>query len=234
MKKILKIFITILSAMAISLGIFILWGSSSTISEEEFLKGILRMGPGEETSTKKTWSIMTYNAGFASGMANSLPYQPDQKFYEKNLSTIITMLRKNNPDFLTVQEIDIDSHRSFHINQVEGIAKSLKYHAIAYAPNFTKKYVPFPYWPPSAHWGRVNSGQVLFSRSAIKGQEIVQLDPPENYSMIYRAFYIGRTIQKSEVILGEVKSTSSMSTLKHGTDQHGKNRRQFCWSITGK
>jgi len=201
MKKILQAAAAIITVIIMTLGIFILWGSSSTISEEEFLKGSTSKGPGTEAASKKIWSLMTYNVGFASGMANSLPYQPGKKYFEKNMATIQAMLKKEKPDFLTVQEIDRDSNRSFHINQVTAIAKKQKYHAVAYAPNFTKNYVPFPYWPPSAHWGKVNSGQALFSSLPVTGQKITHLDPPEDYSLVYRAFYIGRAIQKIEVNL---------------------------------
>lgn len=201
MKKILLTAAAIITVIILTLGIFILWGSSSTISKEAFLKGSISKGPGAEAESKKIWSLMTYNVGFASGMANSLPYQPGKKYFEKNLADILTMLKEQQPDLLTVQEIDRDSHRSFHANQVRAIAEGQKYHAVAYAPNFTKNYVPFPYWPPSAHWGKVNSGQALFSSFPVTGQKIVHLDPPEDYSFVYRAFYIGRAIQKTEVNL---------------------------------
>ncbi len=201
MKKILLAAAAFFTVIILTLGIFILWGSSSTISNDAFVKGSIHTEPGTRAESKKIWSFMTYNVGFASGMANSLPYQPGKKYYEKNMETIQAMLTKERPDFLTVQEIDLDSHRSFHVNQVTAIAQKQKYHAVAYAPNFTKNYVPFPYWPPSAHWGSVNSGQALFSSLPVTGQKIVHLDPPEDYSLIYRAFYIGRAIQKIELNL---------------------------------
>ncbi|MFP4619227.1 MAG: hypothetical protein ACLFMZ_10330, partial [Spirochaetaceae bacterium] len=60
--------------------IFVLWGSSKTVSDEEYAEGLTIKGPeapAEETATapesgKDTYSIMTYNVGYASGMANSL------------------------------------------------------------------------------------------------------------------------------------------------------------------
>jgi len=205
MKKFIKIALFIIITITISLVLFILWGSSSTISEKEFVNGTLLKGPGKEKAKGKVWSIMTYNAGFASGMANSLPYQPQKEFYQKNVNTIVKMIKKYNPDFLAIQEIDLQAQRSFNTNQVKTIAHALKYNSVAYAPNFTKRYVPFPYWPISAHWGRINSGQATFGRRKVLKQKIVQLKGPENYSIIYKAFYIERLIQKCEYIINGKK-----------------------------
>jgi endonuclease/exonuclease/phosphatase family metal-dependent hydrolase len=205
MKKIFKYVLAVIIILTLSLGIFIFWGSSSPISDKDFFNGRIFKRGGIEKKEGKTWTVMTYNAGFASGMANSMPYQPSRKFYDKNLNTIIQMIHAHNPDFLAIQEIDFSAKRSFYRNQVFYIQKILTYVSAAYAPNFAKRYVPFPYWPPSAHWGRINSGQATFARTHIKEQKIVQLEPPESFSPLYKAFYIERLIQKCEYVINGKK-----------------------------
>ncbi len=201
--------ITIIAAGLIILvglfGIFILWGSSKTVSDEVYTNGIIIDGPGTPEKGKRTYSIMTYNVGYASGMANSMPDVPGKDFFDKNLQTMIEMIAAHNPDILCVQEIDIESKRSLHVDQVGQINQKIGYVDAAFAPNFSKNYVPFPYWPPSAHWGRVYSGQAVFSTLPLKDQKIMHLDPPEIYSWIYNLFYIGRAIQRTHVTINGQK-----------------------------
>ncbi len=60
---------------------------------------------------------------------------------------------------MAFQEIDYGSARRYHVDQEERIASAFHYPYRARAVNWDKRYVAFPYWPPSAHFGKIISGQ---------------------------------------------------------------------------
>ena len=49
----------------------------------------------------------------------------------------------------------------------------------AYAVNWDKRYVPFPYWPPVVHFGEMLSGQGVLSKFPILMNKKIVLQKPE-------------------------------------------------------
>jgi endonuclease/exonuclease/phosphatase family metal-dependent hydrolase len=132
-------------------------------------------------------------------MANSIAVKPGKDFYDKNINLICSALSKASPDIVTLQEIDYDSERSFRVNQPEYIASRLGLQNIAYMPNWNKRYLPFPYWPPSVHYGRVYSGQAVLSGFEIISQKKHALPEPASNSFFYNAFYFDRLLQETVI-----------------------------------
>ena len=142
---------------------------------------------------------MTYNIGYLSGMANNKPVREKKFFFQNNMKNTISLLNTVRPDFIAFQEIDFNSHRSYFINQVNMIAKQSKYKYAAIAINWNKRYVPFPYWPPSVHFKRMLSGQVILSRYPIVLTKRIVLQKIKNRPFYYSAFYLDRLAQIAEV-----------------------------------
>jgi endonuclease/exonuclease/phosphatase family metal-dependent hydrolase len=61
--------------------------------------------------------------------------------------------------------------------------------------------VPFPYFPPSAHFGQVVSGQSFLSKYKVLSHERIVLDRVENTPFFKNAFYIDRLLQIMEVVV---------------------------------
>jgi endonuclease/exonuclease/phosphatase family metal-dependent hydrolase len=72
----------------------------------------------------------------------------------------------------------------------------------AYAVNWNKKYIPFPYWPPSAHFKKMFSGQSILSKYPITKNKRIVLKRPKN-PFYYDLFYLDRLIQVTKVKIGE-------------------------------
>ncbi len=204
LKKILKsISFLIIIVVILFIG-FYFWASSRTISDEKYNQGsILRIESHlkNKYKVKKTYSIITYNVGFGSGMANNLPVEVGRSDYDKNMKLIFQAVKNVDPDFLATQEIDIDSARSFHQNQVKDLADVMEAPHAAFLPNWSKKYVPFPYWPPAFQYGKMLSGQGIISKYPIISQKRYNLKPPEANPFYYNAFYLSRIIQETVVRL---------------------------------
>ncbi len=77
---------------------------------------------------------------------------------KENLSEIIKFLKSENPDVIMLQEIDLNSTRSYHINQMETIGKSIPEKAKSFAYNFNVDFIPYP-MPPI---GKVRSGLATY------------------------------------------------------------------------
>ncbi|MCP4151356.1 MAG: hypothetical protein GY757_26670 [bacterium] len=146
---------------------------------------------------------MTYNLGYLSAMTNNLPVTPEKSLFETNMSTFIELLGKTKPDYIAFQEIDFNSSRSFNINQMKVIAEKAHFKYGASAINWDKRYVPFPYWPPSVNFGKMLSGQALLSRDVILSTERYILERPANNAFYRDAFYIDRLAQVVKIQSGD-------------------------------
>jgi len=182
----------------------IMWAASGTRSADQMTE-ILSFPevkpPG--AAAGGTFTVMTYNLGYLSGMSNALRHRENKDFYSRNLSAVIALLRDIKPDFVGVQEIDAPSFRSHFMNQVDSIAYGAGYAHAAFAVNWDKHYVPYPYWPPAANFGRVLSGQAVFSRFPILEQQRRVLTWPQKMPFYWNGFYLDRLAQVVKIDVGQ-------------------------------
>ena len=187
-----KLLISFLSLLIILVSIFF-WASSGTLKHDQ-LYAITKTADNKIIS-KDTISIMTYNIGYLSGLTNNKPLERKESLFDKNADAIIDLLKKYKVDILAIQEIDFDSDRSFNINQLDFIKSGMNYNFTSKAVNWDKRYVPFPYWPPKYHFGKIVSGQAIASRFPILSNDIEILSKPVDQDFYYNAFYLDRLIQ---------------------------------------
>jgi endonuclease/exonuclease/phosphatase family metal-dependent hydrolase len=144
-------------------------------------------------------TVMTYNVGFASGMANNRPILVDKQTAARNLQAIMSLLAVDQPDIAALQEVDAFARRSFYVDQTRELARAARAPHGAFAPNWNRRYVPFPFWPPSVHYGPVFSGVATLSRYPVVEQEIIPLPQPSSASRLYRSLYLQRVVQKLRI-----------------------------------
>jgi endonuclease/exonuclease/phosphatase family metal-dependent hydrolase len=192
-----KLIVVIVSVLIFGVLIFYFWGSSSISNQEDYDKIVTYTSPLQNESD--TLSVLTYNIGYLSGMTNNLPISRDESLFSSNLKRSINVLERFDFDFIGLQEVDFNSARSFDYNQFDSLGNALDFYQGAYAVNWDKSYVPFPYLPISSHFGRMLSGQGLLSKMQIVSNEIVVLKKPINAPFYYNAFYLDRLVQISKV-----------------------------------
>lgn len=146
-------------------------------------------------------TVVTYNLGYLSGMTNQQAVVPDRALFEANQATAIAALQAIQPDILGLQEVDFEAHRSFGVNQQYAIASALAMPFAAIAVNWDKRYVPFPYWPPQAHYKAVTSGQAVLSRYPIRRNHRLVLEQVPTNPFYYNALYLDRVAQVAEIDL---------------------------------
>ena len=199
-KSIFKIFIGLLSIFLIFIVAFYFYGSSANQKKSAYLSISDEVS---YDSSKDTFSILTYNLGYLSGMSNNQPVETDLDFFQENQNQLIEFIKNNDPDIIAFQEIDYRSARSFYGNQIDSVRMKTSLKNIANAVNWDKKYVPFPYWPISRHFGEILSGQSVASRFPIKSNDAIILSKREDVAFYYNSFYLDRLLQINSIQMGD-------------------------------
>ncbi|MGK0412076.1 MAG: endonuclease/exonuclease/phosphatase family metal-dependent hydrolase [Polaribacter sp.] len=199
MKRFLKYLSQFFLLLVIAFFIFFFWASSSTLKENEYTK-LTILESDILLENDSIFSIVTYNIGYLSGMTNNLPIAKSKDLFDKNLQKVLKETKRIRPDIISFQEIDYNASRSYHINQEEEIA-NLGYPFRAKAINWDKRYLPFPYWPVSMHFGKVVSGQSIISKYPLKEQERIVLPRVADAPFYRDAFYLERLAQVVKVVL---------------------------------
>ena len=132
--------------------------------------------PGESV-TVMTWNIgygaLDENEDFFMAGGKTVKVK-DAELVKRNLNAILDALKENQPDILFLQEVDVNSSRSCHINELAMLRSRLNGYVSSFAHNFKVAFVPYPI-PPL---GKVSSGISTFSRYAVSSAERVQLPIP--------------------------------------------------------
>lgn len=128
----------------------------------------------------KNLKIVSYNIGFGA-------YEADYGFFmdggdqswawskerlDKNLKNISAFLSGEDADFYLVQEVDIDSTRSYHIDERDYLTSSLGAMDYTFAQNYDS---PFLFYPLSQPHGASKSGLMTFSDYSIASACRVEL-----------------------------------------------------------
>ena len=131
--------------------------------------------------------IMTYNIGFGA-------YQKDYSFFmdggksswaedeDSVIASICGMgeiIDTGNPDFVLLQEVDIDGTRSYHVNELELMNQFVKGYYYTFAQNYDSPFLFFPPWEPH---GANQAGLVTYSKAGISDAMRRSLPISESFS----------------------------------------------------
>lgn len=156
----------------------------------------------ELLSTESTLRILTCNTGYGGldasedfFMDGGTRVQPDnQKQVEKNLHGIGEFLSEANADVYFLQEVDLDSKRSFHINQRDFYEEALGMDS-AFGRNFLCDFVPYPL-PPI---GKVDSG--ILTLTSLQTSSSSRISLPESFSWPVKTCNLKRCMLETRVPL---------------------------------
>ncbi|MDJ0707119.1 MAG: endonuclease/exonuclease/phosphatase family protein [Leptolyngbyaceae cyanobacterium MO_188.B28] len=196
----LKIVAAMIGSLLVASVAFFFWASGAGRPQEQYAEIIDGKGESPPVS-KDTFTVISYNIGYLSGLTNNQAVERTQLLFDQNQKTAIAALSDLQADFIGFQEIDIAAKRSFQVNQVEALTKALGFGSAAIAINWDKNYLPFPYWPPSVHFGRIVSGQAVLSRYPIQFNQRIVLEKVKDHPFFYSAFYLDRIAQVTQIDL---------------------------------
>jgi len=132
-------------------------------------------GKGQPLPSVKTeFSFLTWNIGYA-GLGREMDFfyeggkmvRSGKAESEKYIKGIYADLKSNDTvDFIFLQEIDINSKRTYRQDQLEELEKAIPEYCCAFALNYKVGFIPVPILEPI---GKVTAGLCTFSKH-----------PPEN------------------------------------------------------
>ncbi len=143
-----------------------------------------------------TLRVVSWNIGYA-GLGDDMDFFADggrstrttRERTEANLRGIIAFLKEqaSDADFILLQEVDFDSHRSYRLHEYDLIAAALPQMRGWWAYNYVSGFVPVPFRAPM---GRVEAGQVIFSR--LQPAEVLRYQYPGGFPFPVRLFNLKR------------------------------------------
>ncbi|NEZ59305.1 endonuclease/exonuclease/phosphatase family protein [Adonisia turfae] len=193
-----KLILAILGSLALVLVVFYCWATSGSYPRDKYTE-ILTYDVEAAAAKENTLSLVSYNIGYLSGLTNQEAVERPKSLFDGHLESAISTLRSLNPDIIAFQEIDIASKRSYNVNQLDALANALGLANAGLAINWNKNYVPFPYWPISAHFGKIVSGQAVLSRYPIVENNRIVLEKVASRPFFYNAVYLDRLAQVTQV-----------------------------------
>ncbi|MCA9508880.1 MAG: endonuclease/exonuclease/phosphatase family protein [Myxococcales bacterium] len=194
--------VSLIFALAIGLGFFVWWAVGDqlpTFSKLDTVADNNAVIP----AAKNTFSIASYNIGHGQGVKEQAWDHRDKATTEKQLNMIANAMSKMDADIFLLQEVDLDSNRTYRIDQIEFIKKRTGHAFHACATVWEKNYVPFPFWPPAHHIGYVRAANCVLSRFPLKNHQRIIFDKPESYPFWYNWGYIDRGIERVDVQIGD-------------------------------
>ncbi|MEO0539687.1 MAG: endonuclease/exonuclease/phosphatase family protein [Cyanobacteria bacterium P01_A01_bin.105] len=202
MDKVLKGAAIALGLSGLSLLMFYSWATASGYPIRRYAE-MFSYGDPLTIPASDTFTVVSYNIGYLSGLTNNVAVNRSADLFEANLQQAIQTLQGLGADLIALQEIDLAAKRSYDVNQVDALATALDLPVGAVNINWDKNYVPFPYWPPTAHFGRILSGQAVLSRYPIARNDRIVLEKVASRPFFYNALYLDRLAQVTEVQLGD-------------------------------
>lgn len=152
MKKGWKIVLCILLALVLVVGGYVAYGPDRLSPHRRSGAGGTEWRGGDVHRRGETYKIVSYNIGFGA-------YESDYGFFmdggtesrawseerlTANLDRIARTLTDQNADFYLVQEVDIDSTRSYHVDEREPLYAALSWENSVFCQNYDSPYLMYP------------------------------------------------------------------------------------------
>lgn len=190
--------------LIIGSGIFIWWAVGTNLPTRSDLP-IEQVKDALPPPAPETLVVASYNIGHGQGIKENAWDYRDKNVTMRQLTMVADAMKRMNADIFLLQEVDLDSHRTFRINEIELIKKTTghPYHACAIV--WEKNYLPFPYWPPAHHLGYVRAANCILSRFPLSNHQRILFDKPKSNPFWYNWGYLDRGIERVDVSIGDHK-----------------------------
>lgn len=180
MKKVLKVALCVLLALVVLAGGYFAYVMISyhRIGDQELT---VRSDTDEKIAAETDYTLVSWNIGFGA-------YEPDYGFFmdkgtqswawseerlRANIARIADTLKEYDADLLLLEEVDTNSTRTYHVNELELLQNALtQYPTSAFAQNYDS---PFLFYPITQPHGRSRSGIWTASKFAATSASRVSL-----------------------------------------------------------
>ena len=165
-------------------GGFLIFATATTlqVKDEEDMK--INGSVVDKVNADQTLKLLTWNVGYGALDEKQDCYWDGGKgvtgeskeVVKNNIETISQKIAQEDPDIFFIQEIDINSKRSFNINELQLLREEKEDdYNNSYACNFKAGFIPLPLYNP---FGKVEGGITTFCKYRITESKRVQLPIP--------------------------------------------------------
>ncbi|SMP06130.1 Metal-dependent hydrolase, endonuclease/exonuclease/phosphatase family [Laceyella tengchongensis] len=217
------------SLVLLCFGAFLLYVTLTDYEPEPALPLTVINNASQKLTTGVPFTVTTFNIGYAGldkdqdffmdGGTRSRAASKEQT--AKNLSKILSFLKREASSFYLLQEVDVDSSRSYHINQQAAMRQHLPDYGLVFAQNYLVSWVPVPVFDPM---GSVNGGLVTLSKYQLKQSTRFSLYGKEDWPQ--QPFDLDRCIMENRIPLENGKELILVNLHLSAFDKGGKVRKQ--------
>jgi endonuclease/exonuclease/phosphatase family metal-dependent hydrolase len=130
-----------------------------------------------------------------------------------NMAAVAAKIRELDPDILLVQEIDVGSKRSAHVDQLRYLLDNTELNYGAYASQWRVEFIP-------AHGlGEMDSGNAILSRWPIRDAIRIALHLSDEQPEYERQYYLKRNILRASL---DVPGFAPLTTIAVHADAYSK------------
>lgn len=173
----------------------ILWATFTNFDPLEKENVVVNGNPKNPIKENKTYTIYNWNIGYAGlGSESNFFYdggemvRPKQNMVDKYFSGILNTVDKwKDADFIFLQEVDIQSKRSYFLAESQLLAEKLNTFYNSIAINYKVNYIPIPIMEPM---GKVQSGIITFGKT--KPKENIRFQFPSKFPWPKNLFMLDR------------------------------------------
>lgn len=221
--------VSILIVIVLVLGGFLLWISIRDYVPEEIETLKIENNQNSILEVGSPFSVTTYNIGYA-GLDKDTDFFMDggtmsrarsKEAVVHNLDSITSYLKQTSPSILLIQELDIDSTRSYHINEFQYLQNNLSDYNSTSAYNYKVDWVPVPIFEPM---GKARS--VISTFSKYKMEQSTRYSLPGQESWPTQLFELDRCFIESRMPVDNGKELVLINLHLSAFDEGGKIRQQ--------
>ena len=165
-------------------GMLIFW-SVTTLEVKDTEAMEIHGSSAQKVDTGREIRILTWNIGYGALDEKQDCYFDGGKgvggessqIVQQNIDAIRNKIKEIDPDIFCLQEIDLDSKRSYYLDELSAFRESFSENTYqdSFACNFKTGFVPIPLYNPT---GKVNAGISTFSKFRVTSSTRVQLPIP--------------------------------------------------------
>lgn len=166
--------------------------------------------------------IIIWNLGYA-GLDKEMDFfydgglqvrPPKERFGENFKRIKETIVGFDTVDLILLQEIDVKSKRSYHVNEVDAVRAEMNGFEAAFGKNYDVFFVPVPLKAPM---GSVHSG--IFTLSKLKPSLVVRYSFPGKYPFPKQLFMLDRCFVVTHIPVANGKELLVINTHNEAYDK---------------
>jgi len=232
MKKIIKIVLLIISIPVILFATFLIFAIIDDYKPEPIELVYESKTPNSLNDTIE-YNLMIWNLGYC-GLGKDMDFFYDggkqvftsKEFYLQNLNKISNFIKNQSTkvDFFLLQEVDLNSARSFRINQMDTLNAYLPKFKSFFGKNYEVFFVPTPVLNP---YGKVLGG--LATYSIYEPVSVTRFAFPGTYSFPVQLFMLDRCFLESRFNLKNGKQLLVINTHNEAYDDGTQRKQQMAF-----